>query len=310
MTPCLKSAKPIKTFLFFILLLLIFAPYGGALSIDAETQFGYAGACFNEGRYQEALSEYRRFLFFFPKDQRRIQVYYRMGMAEFNLKDYGAALDTFQQAFVSNDAACAFSSGIMMARCCKAMGRIDEALALLDRLIETVALPRNRDFARYEKGWLLMEEGRMKDGRSIFLGIGPKNQVLLKVPDLLNALDRNGEAPQKSPLAAGLLSLFPGAGYLYCERYQDALFSFVVNAALIGATLEAIDHDLPIIGGVIGFTAMGFYGGNMVGSMGSARKYNERENRDFFESLLQNRKIHISIDPEKEGLRMGLEMTY
>jgi tetratricopeptide (TPR) repeat protein len=312
MTRSLNIRKSIRPVLFFLSLLFIFAPRGAALSlsIDAGTQFGFAETCFKESRFQEALSEYRRFLFFFPEDARRPQALYRMGGAAFNLKDYNSALGYYKEVFETGEAVYAFSSGVMMARCCQAMGKIDEAVALLDRLIATTPLPRNKDLARYEKGWLFMERGDVPHGRPVFLEILPENQALLKIPDLLSDIDGSPDISRKKPLVAGALSLFPGAGYLYCERYQDALFSFLVNAALICASLEAFDHDLPAIGGIVAFTAMGFYGGNMVGAMGSARKFNEREKNRFFETLLQTRKILITIDPAKEGARLDLEMAY
>jgi hypothetical protein len=34
------------------------------------------------------------------------------------------------------------------------------------------------------------------------------------------------QAPKKDPAAAGVFAIIPGGGFLYCERYQDALVTF------------------------------------------------------------------------------------
>jgi len=74
-----------------------------------------------------------------------------------------------------------------------------------------------------------------------------------------------------------MLSVIPGAGYLYLERYQDALISLLVNTALIFAAYEAFDNDLYVLGGIISFVELGFYAGNIYGATTSAHKINRSQ---------------------------------
>jgi hypothetical protein len=66
-------------------------------------------------------------------------------------------------------------------------------------------------------------------------------------------LDKKLPIKRKNPTTAGLLSIIPGAGHLYCERKRDALISFFLNGAMIYAAYEAFDHDLDVLGGIITF---------------------------------------------------------
>lgn len=39
-------------------------------------------------------------------------------------------------------------------------------------------------------------------------------------------LEKEKQIARKNPRLAGFLSILPGAGQFYCERYQDALVAF------------------------------------------------------------------------------------
>jgi hypothetical protein len=78
------------------------------------------------------------------------------------------------------------------------------------------------DRARYELGWLHVDQGRWTDAGQAFGRISPDNQDRFQVADLKQALARSDAIPVKNPTTAGFLSIVPGGGQLYCNRYQDA----------------------------------------------------------------------------------------
>lgn len=111
--------------------------------------------------------------------------------------------------------------------------------------------------------------------------------------------------PGKNPRAAGVFAVIPGGGFLYCERYHDALVTFLLNAGLMAAAYKAYDNDNIPLAGVIGFVETGFYTGNIYGSISSAYKYNLAQtikilNREF--------SIRPTIDPIQKGY--GLSLNY
>jgi hypothetical protein len=94
-----------------------------------------------------------------------------------------------------------------------------------------------------------------------------------------------------------LLSIVPGGGQLYCNRYQDAMTAFLINAGLIWAAWEAFDNEQYALGSVISFVEFGFYAGNIYGAVSSAHKYNRDRIAEFRERLNQRRQMSLSLAP-------------
>ncbi len=58
--------------------------------------------------------------------------------------------------------------------------------------------------------------------------IRPKNSKKYRLSEISQALSSTQKIPRKNPKIAGLLSLIPGGGFLYCGRYKDALTAFFI----------------------------------------------------------------------------------
>ncbi|MGE4157462.1 MAG: hypothetical protein AB7F75_00010 [Planctomycetota bacterium] len=91
-------------------------------------------------------------------------------------------------------------------------------------------------------------------------------------PFELEALHAEGQKPW---LAGTLSAILPGAGQLYAGKPQAAAGAFVVNAILIGATIESFDEDHEILGAGLGILALGFYVGNIYGAVNYVSQENE-----------------------------------
>ena len=115
---------------------------------------------------------------------------------------------------------------------------------------------------------------------------------------------------QKSPALAGTLAVIPGAGYLYCGRYKDALIALLVNGGLIWAAYESFSNDLYALGSVITFVEIGFYAGNIIGSVASAHKYNRKNEQQWIKHLRQRLKVSLGSRPETRGIELSLRYTY
>jgi hypothetical protein len=128
---------------------------------------------------------------------------------------------------------------------------------------------------------------------------------LFCVAPYLDLIVKAEHAPKKNPTAAGLFAIIPGGGFLYCQRYHDALVTFLLNTGLMAAAYTAHDNDNNALAGVLAFVETGFFAGNIYGSMASAHKYNRAQTRSIL-----NREVFISsmFDPEKKGY--GLSLNY
>ncbi len=55
---------------------------------DIERQFEYAESLFKEGDYYRAITEYKRFIFFFPEENKAEKCYFKIGQSYFKPKKW------------------------------------------------------------------------------------------------------------------------------------------------------------------------------------------------------------------------------
>jgi tetratricopeptide (TPR) repeat protein len=186
----------------------------------------------------------------------------------------------------------------------------DPAIINLNNLIVVAYDEDVRDEAYYRLGWIYLETASWEKGRQYFSKISVKNKDKYRLEKLAAELDTEKLIPKKNPKLAGFLSVIPGAGYLYCERYQDALIAFLINGALIYAAYESFDSENPALGGLLAFVGVGFYAGNIYGAVTSAHKYNRKKTGLFLERLKDNVKINLSADVKNKGVCLSFQFSF
>lgn len=307
---------------FFLCLLLAFsAPsFAGALDkadiqpfmiIDANQQFAFAENYFTTRQYSRAVDEYKRFIYFFPEDSRVETAMYKIGMSNFldnqfstAIKDFRSLIDRYGQSKH------AVQSYWMISESHMQLGEPGPALINLNNLLALSDDPEVRDEAYYRIGWIYIETASWENARQQFMQIRPANKNKYRIERLTADLDQYKLIPSKNPGLAGILSIIPGAGFLYCERYQDALVAFLLNSALMYAAYDAFDDGNDALGAVITFVELGFYGGNIYGAIGSAHKYNQEKTGRFIETLKEQHKLKLSTGLRKAGVSLMLTFEF
>ncbi len=292
--------------LFFILSLMVMghAHAGNQVILDADQQYQYAEICFDHGDYEAATGEYKRFVHFFPEDARVEKAMFAIAMSDYYRERFQEAVATFTE--IENrfpDTPLSIRAAFMISNCYLRLKDTGNAIIILHNLLARTDDADVRDEAHDAMGWIYIERGEFEKARSIFQKISLKNQARYVVDMLSEELGKDVLIPRKNPQAAGFLSILPGGGFLYCERYQDALVAFLLNGALILASWEAFDQGNPALGGVIAAVEFGFYAGNIYGGIASAHKFNDRKTLGFIESLKEKAKIGVS------GAKGGLELS-
>jgi hypothetical protein len=184
------------------------------------------------------------------------------------------------------------------------------AIINLNNLITLTGDEDVRDEAYYRLGWIYIEMASWEKARLYFSRISAKNKTKYRLERLTDELNKEKLIPKKDPGLAGFLSIMPGAGYLYCERYQDALIAFLLNGGLICAAYESFDDNNNALGGVIAFVEFGFYAGNIYGAATSAHKYNRKQTVNFIEKLKNNTKINLSTNVKNKGVCLAFEFIF
>jgi len=308
----MRLHRPIfALFMLGMLLLAGAADAADPLTIDADSQYRFAQSRLEADAFDEAIAEFNRFIHFFPDDPRIPRARFLTGMAHYRAGRYPAAAAVFdRQTRNYNGLPLQNESFFMLSRSHADQGRIEQAILDLHNLTAVAADVDVIDRARYEQGWLHVQQGQWQHADRAFAAVTPPNQNRYRIADLRQSLAAHKAIPTKNPTLAGTLSIIPGGGQLYCNRYRDALTAFLVNAGLILAAWESFDNDLPALGGVITFVEFGFYAGNIYGAVSSAHKFN-RDRVDAFKSHLnRKRPMPLSLAPVPGGAALLLSFDF
>jgi tetratricopeptide (TPR) repeat protein len=282
-----------------------------SIIINPDKQFNFAEHYFSKKDYLMAVAEYNRFIYFFPEDQRVETVMYRIGMSYYLGGHFKNAIDSFNAVidrYVDTDLS--VKSYFMISEAHVKQYAFGLAVINLNNLITMTHDEEVKDEAYYRIGWIYIETASWEEARRYFSKISPKNKTKYRLERLTHELNKERSIHRKDPHLAGFLSIIPGAGYLYCERYQDALIAFLLNGGLIYAAYESFDDDNNALGGVIAFVEFGFYAGNIYGAVTSAHKYNRKQTGRFIETLKNNTKINLSADVKKKGICLAFEFIF
>ena len=308
----------------FILLFFLLAPYPQSFAdsghepeikpfmvIDADKQLEFAQHLFSSQKFSRAIAEFQRFIYFFPQDDRVELAMYRIGTAYFNSRRFTEAVNSFQtliDRFGETDLG--IKSYLMISESHMQLNASGQAIINLQNLITVTADENIKDEAYYRIGWIYLEAANWEKARYYFSNISAQNRHKYKLQRLSADLDQQRLIPQKNPDLAGFLSIIPGGGFLYCERYQDALIAFLLNGALMFAAYESFEDDNNALGGVLAFVGFGFYAGNIYGAVASAHKYNRSKTSGFIKKVKIKHKLNLSADMQNKGACLTLKFVF
>lgn len=270
-----------------------------AHGLNAEQQFEFARACYQAGDLKQAVYEYKRFLFFFPQDQKSTCAVYNLAMLYFNLGQFNKALEYFNKLKQPQQ------THFMIARTLKKLKRPWEAVDYLEQV--ATSDPELKDQAFLTIAWLLLDQAAEKQtyhpadfsrAYNYLTAISVSNRKEWHLTALLSSLDKP-DFNSKNPVTAGLLSVLPGGGYLYTGRYHDALIAFLFNAGWMLAAGMSFDQQNHALGGLICLVGTGFYSGSIYGSVNSAYKFNRQAKHTFMKQLKANTHFFVSHNPDE-----------
>jgi tetratricopeptide (TPR) repeat protein len=302
----------LRTFLFLQILLSISVVHAGkTLTIDNDRQFTYAMHLFSNGEYGAAITEFKRFIYFFPEDTRVSLAHYTMGQSFFSQKQYRNAIGSFKTcAATKASSPVAIKSVFMISQCHLQLHEPGPAIIGLRNLAAGTKDIDTLDKTNYHLGWIYLDRADWREAERNFNKISAENAHRYSLTQLTTAISQHRSIPRKNPALAGWLSILPGSGQLYCGRYHDALVAFLINGGLIWATCESFDRDLDALGTILGITELGFYSGNIYSAVNSAHKYNRSKARTFIENIRENTRVTLSAMPGEKGVVFSVRYRF
>ncbi|MCG8567642.1 MAG: hypothetical protein MI747_21430 [Desulfobacterales bacterium] len=302
------------------------SPVSRTIVITDTEQFNLAQTLYDKKLHASAAHEFVRFYHLFPNGDKATQARFRAGEAFFKAGMLTDAQRLFHGlATPFRDTEPAREAVFKLAEIHVARKNPGNAVIELKNLARLTSEVRVRDRACFILAWLLIDnahwlksqsQGKMNpmvQARTYMGKISPQGREKYQMEPLAAQLDRMEALPEKNPTLAGCAAIIPGGGFLYTERYQDALVSFLLNSALILAGYQAFDNDQEYLGGLLLFVEAGFYAGNIYGSISSAHKHNRRQREAFIQKVKSDytRLLEqVRIQPQQNGASLHFSLPF
>ncbi len=232
--------------------------------------------------YDAAITEFKRFLFFHPDDDKVPAIYHRIGILHRNQGLLTEAIDSIRQAVIRTSD-----------KDQKSEYQIDLGVTLianknydLARLELIKVLFRNPSEALYKRALLFqgvtyIYQFRWEEAQEAFKNYTQDEQLdefFLKTDNL----------PYKSKLVAKILSgILPGSGQIYAGNWKSGLNALALNSALGYVTVDSI-LDQNYVDAILWtyFIFQRYYKGNLYRAGRAVDEYNGEVNRSYADSIL------------------------
>ncbi len=259
-------------------------------SFTDEQVITFGKNLYQNKEYYRAITEFKRFIFLFPKhgevDDARVLIaksYFLgknyeecakyIGKHNIEVKQYGKKVDML----------------LILGDCYIKMKRYILAKEVFQTLIDTSKNAKTYNLAYLRLARLFVIEGKWQEASDAYANVKDDKELTLMAKKASAEIVKGVDIDKKNPVTAGILAaVLPGAGHLYVGRKQDAIVSFVLNSAFIWGIVEAFKGEKYVVGGVLCFFEFGWYGGNINGAVNGAYKYNDGERKNFQDSFFKN----------------------
>ena len=256
-------------------------------AFSADHILAFAAQLMRQKEYYRAITEYRRFLYSFPRDERRAMAHFRVGLAFYRGTAYGEALEVFGEVAESYpDGPYGKLARLWQGESLMRQGQFEKAESLYGVISQTWDGEITGQYAVYRRTWALLYQHEWSAARERFQSLPVNNSFGQTARHLAEVLPDTANSDPKSPLLAGILSAaLPGSGQLYVGRRGDAILAFLLNGLFVVGIVEALNQDQPAVAGMLGLFEAGWYTGNIYGAVNSARKHNMRQARRFIRKM-------------------------
>jgi len=251
----------------FIFLQIISSIIYAQLNLGKQLQF--ANELFDSSNYFDAVTEYKRLLFFDDRAEYSWEANYKIGLSYKYGGFYDLAINYLKISELNgNTSDEIFLSKIEIVRCNLLRKTIATAFRLLDEIETDYPTDEFKDEINYWRGWAFMLNNDWENAAMEFSKIDSNHE--------LKTLCMTVEENKYSIIFAKVISyLLPGSGYIYSGEYLQGLLSFGWN--LLGGyfTIKAIGEQRIFDAFVISELGwLRFYRGSIEGAEKSAESKN------------------------------------
>lgn len=249
------------------------------------------------GHYDDAVTEYYRFIFFHSDYDKIGEVYSKAAFCHAEIGRWESAIHDIDLA-ISHARDDSLKShyhtdkAVIMA----ASGELDKSYSLLNTIYTETKYPGIRSRSTDLILLISILQCDWPEAERIVQNTGLDENSKNEINEILQ---KASKAPGKSPGKAMILStMLPGAGQFYAGRYLSGLNALILNAALAYATGNLLLNER------YGYAVLTFYfglrryfEGNRNNAYLIAREYNNRINNAFKRELIELLTADVAADP-------------
>ena len=231
-------------------------------------QLQLADSLFKSQNYFDAITEYKRLLFFDSLDHFRFYSNFQIGLCYKNGAKYSDAIRYFVLAEINaTDDEDLFNSKIQQVRTNILRRTTSRAEKILIEMGNDKRFEQHKNEIKYWRGWSFIFSDKWEDAYRIFSEIGETNlaQICLNTHDKLYSVE----------FAKYSSMIIPGFGQFYSGEYLSGLLSLVWNVFAGYLTINAFNQER-IFDGIVTANLLWFrfYRGNFQ----NAEKFAEEKN--------------------------------
>ncbi|MFH1626339.1 MAG: tetratricopeptide repeat protein [Pseudomonadota bacterium] len=280
--------------------------------VDEVSQFNLARQFFDDGDYYRAITEYKRFIYYFPESSLLEMAYFKIGEAYFKGKKWKQAIHAFERLRKE------FPRGMLTDRSYYLSGMAsfyendyDSSRRQFRNLISSFPESELLDDAELQIAMSYVEEEKWLAASESFRAISEESELYPFAQNFTSGLEEIDKLPLKSPgLAGTLAAAVPGSGHFYTGRKRDGTVAFLLNTAFIWGAVESYDNENYALAGILTFFELGWYFGNIYSAVSSAHKYNKRLKDDYIKGLKEKKGFSLGINPVGRSYYLTLNFHF
>ena len=281
--------NPTLKYIIFSVLIVFSLFFSEICFAQISADRAFADYLFTQGEYYRAITEYYRLLFATKDSSTTTILLKNIGLCYFNGESYDeyiSFLNTHRKDFQANPQILE-EMDLHLGKSYYFLGEYPKAITTLEwsnvsfnnSLISEAQFLLGLSYARIFSWQAAAKQFKLIDNNSSFKQFS--NIFISSEKELVNLT-------RKSPALAGVFStIIPGSGYIYCNRLGTGFTSLLINGLLIWTCRDAIANEQYGLAAATGFFGMGWYIGNIKGSVDAARVYNANKRHRYINDLLE-----------------------
>ena len=276
-----------------IILLLTACLLLSPFSIYSKDTFDFALDLYNNSDYYRAISEFKRFTFYYPDSNKLKNAYLYIVKSYYYAGQYDQAITEIENNKDKiRDKIFQEQFDLFLAKSYLYLGKDSVAFKIYQTLENNTTSNEIREQASYGLIWTRIFGMKWRNAHKYlnqFQKAYPEANSNSESSLLMNDIKKGLDFSPLSPTLAVIMStVIPGSGQVYCKRIGDGFVALIFISLLSFGTYYY--HDNGPEGMFYGFAILDaiFYLGNIYTAYGSAHKYNKNFNETLKTELINS----------------------